>query len=173
VGASAGSLDENRNLIGEFINDGWYYAADAAGLNAMPAATTKLLGLFAFSNMNVAKDKIDKRRNDPAAMNGEGGNFIVDDFGFPDQPMLDEMTTRALDVLSRNRNGFVLMVEARLNRQTGAQHGYRTLDSRYHRVRPRDRCLPSVRLEEPRHPGLCHRGSRMRRRQHNRRLPRH
>jgi alkaline phosphatase len=36
----------------------------------------------------------------------------VDDYGFPDQPMLDEMTEAALSVLSRNENGFVLMVEA-------------------------------------------------------------
>ena len=37
---------------------------------------------------------------------------IVDDYGFPDQPMLDEMTDAALQVLSRDRQGFVLMVEA-------------------------------------------------------------
>jgi alkaline phosphatase len=53
--------------------------------------------------MNVAKDKIDGRR---------GTSTIVNDYGFPDQPMLDEMTEKALEVLSRNRNGFVLMVEA-------------------------------------------------------------
>jgi alkaline phosphatase len=35
----------------------------------------------------------------------------VDDYGFPDQPMLDEMTDAALNVLSKNRRGFVLMVE--------------------------------------------------------------
>ncbi|MBL9135031.1 MAG: alkaline phosphatase [Verrucomicrobiales bacterium] len=111
-GAAQGALDEQRNLIGDFIADGWHYASDAAGLASMPAGTTKLLGLFSLSNMNVAKDKIDHRRNDPAARNGEGGSFIVEDYGFPDQPMLDEMTSRALEVLNRNRNGFVLMVEA-------------------------------------------------------------
>jgi hypothetical protein len=36
----------------------------------------------------------------------------VDDYGFPDQPMLDEMTAKALQVLNNNKNGFVLMVEA-------------------------------------------------------------
>jgi alkaline phosphatase len=36
---------------------------------------------------------------------------VVDDYGFPDQPMLDEMTTKALAVLDRQKNGFVLMIE--------------------------------------------------------------
>jgi alkaline phosphatase len=36
---------------------------------------------------------------------------VVDDYGFPDQPMLDEMADKALSVLSKNPNGFVLMVE--------------------------------------------------------------
>jgi alkaline phosphatase len=53
--------------------------------------------------MNVAYDKLNGRR---------GVSSLVDDYGFPDQPMLDEMTEKALDVLSRNRRGFVLMIEA-------------------------------------------------------------
>jgi alkaline phosphatase len=55
--------------------------------------------------MNVAKDKIDKRRN-------PGAPGVVDDYGFPDQPMLDEMTSKALQVLRQNSKGFTLMVEA-------------------------------------------------------------
>ncbi|TXI78607.1 MAG: alkaline phosphatase, partial [Cupriavidus sp.] len=39
-------------------------------------------------------------------------NSVVSSYGFPDQPMLDEMTTQALQVLNKNPNGFVLMVEA-------------------------------------------------------------
>jgi len=46
--------------------------------------------------------KIDGRR---------GTSTIVNDFGFPDQPMLDEMTEAALTVLSKQSKGFVLMVE--------------------------------------------------------------
>ncbi len=53
--------------------------------------------------MNVAKDKIDGRR---------GTSTVVNDYGFPDQPMLDEMTAKAIEVLSQNPLGFVLMVEA-------------------------------------------------------------
>jgi alkaline phosphatase len=91
-------------LLQEFINDGWTYAYDGATLSTIPASTTKLLGLFNLSNMNVAKDKVDKRRS-------PGTPGVVDDYGFPNQPMLDEMTDKALQVLSKNPNGFVAMIE--------------------------------------------------------------
>ena len=52
--------------------------------------------------MNVAFDKINKRR---------GVSTIVDDYGFPDQPMLDEMADAALKVLSRQKQGFVALIE--------------------------------------------------------------
>ena len=95
--------DAGRDLIAAFIAAGWSYAPDLAAMQA--AATSKpLLGLFALSNMNVALDKIGKRR---------GTSSVVDDFGFPNQPMLDEMTDKALQVLDANSpKGFVLMVEA-------------------------------------------------------------
>ncbi len=102
-GAAPGVLDPNRDLIDEFEAAGFYYAADKTTLDALPAGEDKLLGLFALSNMNVAYDKIEGRR---------GNDVVVADYGFPDQPMLDEMTDKALAVLSRNRQGFVLMVEA-------------------------------------------------------------
>ncbi len=102
-GVTRGASDPNRDLIGDFQAAGFTYTANATQLRSVPAATDRLLGLFALSNMNVALDKIGKRR---------GTSRVVDDFGFPDQPMLDEMTTAALNVLNRNPNGFVLMVEA-------------------------------------------------------------
>jgi alkaline phosphatase len=108
-GASAGKLDKDRDLIADFKSAGFAYASDKSSLDAVnPAQTNKLLGLFAYSNMNVALDKIDGRRG---KKNGVKGS-VVDDFGFPDQPMLEEMTVKALDVLSKDKNGFVLMVEA-------------------------------------------------------------
>ncbi|MEO6002144.1 MAG: alkaline phosphatase [Opitutus sp.] len=99
-----GSLDGQRDLLGAFGAAGFTYAPDATALNNVGSSTNRLLGLFAFSNMNVAKDKIDKRRN-------PGAPGVVDDYGFTDQPMLDEMATKALQVLSKNKNGFTLMIE--------------------------------------------------------------
>ncbi|MCC6232835.1 MAG: alkaline phosphatase [Verrucomicrobiales bacterium] len=104
-----GQVDTNRDLIADFEAAGWRYAADRTSLAATPADTRRLLGLFSFSNMNVAKDKIDGRRG---AKPAGATSSVVEDFGLPDQPMLDEMTDKALQVLSRNANGFVLMVEA-------------------------------------------------------------
>ena len=102
-GVAAGALDPTRDLLADFQKAGFAYAANATQLNALPATTGKLLGLFALSNMNVAADKIDGRRGSPA---------VVNEFGFPDQPMLDEMTDAALTILAKNPAGFVLMVEA-------------------------------------------------------------
>lgn len=98
----AGALDAGRDLIADFQTAGFTYAPDWTTLKSIPHGTDRLLGLFSHSNMNVARDKIDKRRT---------GVGVVDDYGFPDQPMLDEMTEKALQVLSRNHRGFVLMVE--------------------------------------------------------------
>ena len=107
-GASAGSLDKDRDLLADFQHAGFAYAPDKSALDALDGAhTDKLLGLFSHSNMNVALDKIDGRRR---KAEGQGG-AVVDDYGFPDQPMLDEMTTKALSVLERQKKGFVLMVE--------------------------------------------------------------
>jgi alkaline phosphatase len=101
--ASPGALDSERDLIGDFEKAGFAYAPDNATLKSLAAKPTeKLLGLFAYSNMNVAFDKIAKRR---------GQSSVVDDYGFPDQPMLDEMASAALKVLARNPHGFVAMIE--------------------------------------------------------------
>jgi len=97
-----GALDPSRDLIAEFQAKGFRYAANSTQLAAIPAGTDRLLGLFTLSNMNVALDKINGRR---------GNATVVNDYGFPDQPMLDEMTDKALQVLSRNPAGFVLMIE--------------------------------------------------------------
>lgn len=104
-GVSKGQLDPARDLIADFQTAGFAYAPDRATLDgfANGAVPNKLLGLFAFSNMNVAFDKINGRR---------GNRTVVDAFGFPDQPMLDEMTSTALKVLNKNPKGFVAMIEA-------------------------------------------------------------
>lgn len=101
-GAAPGVIDPNRDLLADFQNTGFAYAPTRTEMLSTAPTTNKLLGLFALSNMNVAKDKIDGRR---------GTSAVVDDYGFPDQPMLDEMTDAALKVLSKSPKGFVLMVE--------------------------------------------------------------
>jgi alkaline phosphatase len=104
-GASRGALDPGRDLIADFQDAGFSYAPDKTALDALFSAgrtPKQLLGLFSYSNMNVSYDKIAGRRGDRS---------VVDAFGFPDQPMLDEMTSKALDVLSENPNGFVAMIE--------------------------------------------------------------
>lgn len=107
-GASTGALDPKRDLIADFKTAGFQYAPDRATLMRLdPTQTDRLLGLFAFSNMNVALDKIDGRRG----LNKGVTTSVVADYGFTDQPMLDEMTTQALGVLNRNEKGFLLMVE--------------------------------------------------------------
>lgn len=101
-GVPAGSKDPARDLIADFTAAGWTYAADKTEMDG--AGGGKLLGLFNYSNMNVALDKIGGRR---------GTSTAVDDYGFPDQPMLDEMTAKALQALDANSpNGFILMAEA-------------------------------------------------------------
>lgn len=99
----AGAIDPERDLLGDFRTAGFAYVANATQLKAIPATTTKLIGLFHPSNLNAALDKIAGRR---------GRSSPVTSNGYPDQPMLDEMTAAALSVLSKNPNGFVLMVEA-------------------------------------------------------------
>jgi alkaline phosphatase len=107
-GVAAGTVDVNRDLIAGFQGAGFSYAPDKTTLDSVAASATKLLGLFAYSNMNVAKDKIDGRRGTiPAG----GAQTIVADYGLTDQPLLGEMTTAALNVLAKNATGFVLMVE--------------------------------------------------------------
>lgn len=98
-----GALDPNRDLVQDHINAGWTYVPDGTSMAAMAQSASKMLGLFSLSNMNVALDKTNGRR---------GASTVVNDYGFTDQPMLDEMTDAALTILSKNTAGFTLMVEA-------------------------------------------------------------
>ena len=102
-GVKPGAVDPQRDLLGEFRAAGFTYAANATQLKAIPTTTTKLLGLFHPTNLNTALDKIAGRR---------GRTSPVTTNGYPDQPMLEEMTAAALAILSKNPNGFILMVEA-------------------------------------------------------------
>ena len=98
--AEGSKRKDDADYIAKFKNAGYAYAANAAEMKAaakMPG-TSKLLGLFNTSNMDGVLDrKIIK-----------GGTVKK----FPDQPDLTEQVDVALDILSRNPNGFFLMVES-------------------------------------------------------------
>ncbi|WP_265214993.1 alkaline phosphatase [Herbaspirillum lusitanum] len=111
-GVAKGDRDAGRDLIADFQRAGFGYAPDAASMTAVAARSGKLLGLFSYGNMNVAYDKIAGRR---------GAGQVVNDFGFPDQPMLDEMARAALTVLAKQPNGFYMMIEgASIDKQAHA-----------------------------------------------------
>ncbi len=114
--AAAGVSDPTRDLVADFRAAGFAYADDATSLSSLKShPPKKLLGLFGYGNMNAALDKIAKRRATPLP----DGTYVVDHYRAPNQPMLDEMTEVALSVLSKNRKGFVLMVEgAHIDKQS-------------------------------------------------------
>ncbi|WLT31095.1 alkaline phosphatase [Geothrix sp. PMB-07] len=108
----------SRDLINDFKTAGFSYASSHTELDALTSghAPQKLLGLFGYGNMNVALDKVAKRRGElPAG----ASSYVVDDYLAPDQPMLDEMAEAAFKVLSHHRDGFVLMIEgAHIDKQS-------------------------------------------------------
>jgi alkaline phosphatase len=87
---------DERNLIEEFKAKGYAFAGNRAELAS--AKGGKILGLFNLDNMNVYLDR---------------GMLRVPDVlkGFEDEPGLVEMTEKAIEILSKNDNGFFLMVE--------------------------------------------------------------
>ncbi|KJR96620.1 MAG: alkaline phosphatase [Peptococcaceae bacterium BRH_c4a] len=88
---------DDRNLISEFEQAGYVFAGDRTSL-AQTGTPDKLLGLFHLSNMNTYIDR--EVTKNPAVLKS-----------FSDQPTLWEMTDKAIQILSKNPNGFFLMVE--------------------------------------------------------------
>jgi alkaline phosphatase len=93
--------DEN-NLIDAFKADGYQVALTKQELTsaAENKNTKKLFGVFHPDNMDGSLDRLFLKKNTVPQ--------------YPNQPDLTEMTQSAIDVLSRNPNGFFLMVEAAL-----------------------------------------------------------
>jgi alkaline phosphatase len=108
--------NDETDMIARFESAGYTFVGNAAELNAVDARTTNsLLGLFHNSNMNVYVDKAVEKN--PNVL----GNF-------PDQPLLYDMTQKAIDILSKNRNGFFLMVEgASIDKQLHAMDWERAM----------------------------------------------
>lgn len=93
---------DDTDYISMFQSAGYALATDKTELKDMASnpKAMKLLGLFHLGNMDCALDNLFLRK-------GTTGKF-------PNQPGLVEMTMAALDVLSRHKKGFVLMVEGAL-----------------------------------------------------------
>ncbi len=91
---------DDVNYVERFKQDGYTLVTDAESLKAQGPSADKLLGLFHTGNMD---DVLDRR-------------FLKNDVTkkFPNQPDLTDMTQTALDVLSKNEDGFFLMVESAL-----------------------------------------------------------
>jgi alkaline phosphatase len=95
-----GKRKDGEDYVAKFQKAGYAFAANETELAAVAAKpeTTKLLGLFNEKNIDGALDRKFLRKGTVAK--------------FPDQPDLTEQTRAALEVLSRSKDGFLLMVEA-------------------------------------------------------------
>ena len=93
---------DEQNLIDGFKAKGYQLAFTKQQLLAESSSknTKKLFGVFHPDNMDGSLDRLYLKKN------------TVEQY--PNQPDLTEMTQSAIDVLSRNPNGFFLMVEAAL-----------------------------------------------------------
>ena len=89
---------DNVDVIKSFEDLGYSFSGTKTELENTPESADKLLGLYQLDNMNVYIDRAVIKN--PKALKG-----------FNDQPGLVEMTEKAIDTLSKNDNGFFLMVE--------------------------------------------------------------
>jgi len=96
---------DGRNLLTELAAKGYVVAATKAEMLAAPN-TKKFIGLY--SSKSHLEYELDRTATPPL---GEGAS----------QPSLAEMTTKAMDILSQNTNGYFLMVEG--GRIDHALHG--------------------------------------------------
>lgn len=105
-----GARKDGRDLIKDWqakYNDGAYVWNKAEFDAIDPAKTGHLFGLFDRSHMQYETDRAKDK----------GG-----------EPSLAEMTTKAIDMLSNNKDGYVLMVEAgRIDHAHHAGNAYRAL----------------------------------------------
>ncbi len=93
---------DTNDMLALFKADGYAFAGTGTEMKSAAAnpKTRRLLGMFHPENMDGALDRLYLKKG------------TVD--RYPDQPDLTEMTRVALEVLSRNKDGFVLMIEAGL-----------------------------------------------------------
>lgn len=87
VTAPPASRENDKSIIEDFTKAGYKYVEDKQGLEGIQATDGKVLGLFGNSHVDYVIDRSEKI------------------------PSLADMTDKALDVLSQNKNGFAMMVE--------------------------------------------------------------
>jgi alkaline phosphatase len=100
--AQGSKRKDEADFVARFREAGYSYASTANELKSLAGApgTKKLLGLFNLGNMDGVLDR-------KFLKGGTVGRF-------PEQPDLTEEVSAALNVLSRNEAGFILMVESGL-----------------------------------------------------------
>jgi len=109
VEGKSGKRTDGRDLRNEWKvkNPNGAYVETQAEFDAISADTTKIFGLFNYSHMQYEAD----RANDVAG-----------------EPSLTQMTQKAIEVLSKNDKGFVLMVESgRIDHAHHAGNAYSAL----------------------------------------------
>lgn len=102
-----GRRRDGQNLIKAFEAKGYTYVWNSEGFEQLGEGTTKVLGLFDSSHMEWEFD----RKNDVGK-----------------EPSLQQMTEKAIEILSRNPKGFFLMVESgRIDHAHHAGNAWRAL----------------------------------------------
>ena len=107
---------DDVDYIAQFKNAGYAFATTKSEMNeaADQGQTTKLLGLYNTSNLDGALDLKFLKKGSVAK--------------FPDQPDVVEEMRAAIKVLSRNKKGFVLMVEsARIDKYSHSMDAERAI----------------------------------------------
>ncbi|XQF91219.1 alkaline phosphatase [Pseudoalteromonas espejiana] len=110
VSTVEGDRTDERNLVTEWQTQypDATYVMDQTGFDAIADDATKVFGLFNESHMQYEAD----RANDVAG-----------------EPSLSEMTSKAIDVLGKNENGFFLTVESgRIDHAHHAGNAYNALN---------------------------------------------
>jgi alkaline phosphatase len=97
-----GKRKDDENYLEKFKAAGYRFAATATEMKAAASEkdTTKLLGLFHKSNLDGALDRLVLKKGTVPR--------------YPDQPDLADQTQVAIDILSKSKAGFFLMVESGL-----------------------------------------------------------
>jgi alkaline phosphatase len=103
LGNITSARTDGRNLVEEFKKSGYTFVSNATELQ-QAGRSEKLLGFFHGAEMASRYDRNRAKDGIAAAKEALGK--------FQDQPTLELMTQQALNVLSRNSNGFFLMIEA-------------------------------------------------------------